>query len=506
MKRLGILLSVLLLLGLIVGGQLLAQDPVSGGTLKAAWDAEWASLDPHLSSAYSSFAVLANVVESLTEFDDNGQLVPMLAESWEQSDDGLTWTFTLREGVTFSNGRDFTAEDVKFSYDRILDPVLGSGRVENVGGEGAQWEVIDTYTVSVTTETPVGILPVQLAGSAGGAIIAHESVDDEGQVVIPIGTGPFTIEDLQGTTALTLVKNPNYWQEGLPYLDAVDIQVLPEDAPREAALLGGEVDWILSVSAPGFDALNDDPDIVVDEVGNLGYQYMGLNLEHPPLDDVRVRQALAYAIDRQQLCDAGDFGRCVVTQGPTGTTSAWHSDYSPYDQDIEKAKQLLAEAGYPDGFDIEIMPTVTYQNTVRRAEVLQQQLAAIGVNVTINAPEWSQWLELEGAGNYDIYTCGWTGLTDGNDFYYLQHHTDEVFNFTGYSNPEFDRLVEEALTISDFDERYALYEQANKILVDEAPYIYFYTPVVTRAYRPFVNGFVVRADNLNRFHEVWLDQ
>lgn len=508
MKRWGVVLIILLLAGLVMGGQLLAQDetPKYGGTLRAAWDAEWASLDPHLSSAYSSFAVLANVVEALTDFDDNGQLIPALATSWEQSEDGLTWTFQLREGVTFSNGREFTADDVKYSMDRILDPALGSGRVDSVGGADAVWEVVDPYTVTVTTSEPNAILPIQLAGAAGGAIIGHESADAEGNVVIPIGTGPFIIDEVNGTTSLRLVRNPNYWQEGLPYLDAVEIEVYPEAAPREAALQGGEVDFVLNVSAPGFDALNDDPEIVVAEVAGLNYQYMGLNLNREPLGDVRVRQALAYAIDRQQICDAGEFGRCVVIQGPTGPSSAWYFDYAPYDRDIEKAKQLLAEAGYPDGFEIELMPTSTYEDTVRRAQVLVAQLAEIGVRATINAPEWSQWLELEGAGNYDIYTCGWTGLTDGNSYFYLQHRTDQVFNFTGYSNPEFDRLVDEARTVSDFDTRYALYEQANKIIVDEAPYIYFYTTTNKRAYRPFVKGYVLRGDNANRFHTTWLDQ
>lgn len=508
MKRLGTILIILLLAGLVVGGQLLAQDatPQAGGTLKAAWDAEWASLDPHLSSAYSSFAVLANVVEALTDFDDGGQLVPALATSWEASEDGLTWTFHLREGVMFSDGSEFTADDVKFSMDRILDPVLGSGRVDSIGGENAKWEVVDTYTVTVTTPESNAILPISLAGAAGGAIISPKSVDAEGNVVIPIGTGPFIIDELNGTTSLRLVKNPNYWQEGLPYLDAVEIEVYPEAAPREAALQGGEVDFVLSVSAPGFDALNDDPDIVVDEIAGLNYQYMGLNFAREPLGDVRVRQALAYAIDRQQICDAGEFGRCVVVEGPTGPSSAWYMPYAPYERDIEKAKALLAEAGYPDGFEIELMPTSTYEDTVRRAQVLVAQLAEIGVRATINAPEWSQWLELEGGGNYDIYTCGWTGLTDGNAYYYLQHRTDQVFNFTGYSNPEFDALVDEARTVSDFDERYALYEQANKLIVDEAPYIYFYTTTNKRAYRPFVKGYVLRGDNANHFHTTWLDQ
>lgn len=506
MKRLSILL---ILIVVAVSWQVaIAQDetPVAGGTLRAAWDAEWVSLDPHLSSAYSSFAVLANVVEGLTTFDDDIKLAPSLAESWEQSEDGLTWTFTLRQGVTFSNGRDFTSEDVLFSFQRIIDPTLGSGRVNSCGGADATFAAPDPYTFTITTTSPNGILPITVAGAAGCGIIAPESVGDDGQVVVPIGTGPFTIEDVVGTTSMTLVKNPNYWQEGFPLLDAVEITVIPEASVREAALLGGEVDWIMSPAPQSYDALKSNPNVVIGEAPLLQYSYMGVNLRRDPLSDVRVRQAMAYAIDREQICAAGEFGLCTAIEGPTAPGSPWYFDYAPYGRDVERARQLLAEAGYANGFDVELMPTSTYENTVRQAQVVQQNLAEVGIRATINAPEWAQWLELEGSGNYDVYLCGWIGLTDADLYYYLQHRTGEVFNFTGYSNPEFDQLVEEGRSITDFDQRFAIYERANQILVDDAPYIYFYSPLGLRAYTPEVKGFVTRPDLLNVLWTVWLDQ
>ncbi len=219
-----------------------------------------------------------------------------------------------------------------------------------------------------------------------------------------------------------------------------------------------------------------------------------------------MRQAIALALDRDQLCEAGFFGLCETIQGPVGTGSPWFFDYAPYGQDIEKAKQLLADAGYPDGFEMELLPTVQYGETVRAAQVLQQQLAAIGIEATINAPEWSEWLELEGNFNYDAYICNWNGLIDADQYYYLQHRTGQVFNFTGYSNEEFDALVDEGRSMSDFDERYAIYEQANKTLVDDAPYIYMYNKEEIRAFAPNVQGFVVRPDQANNFWNVWLSQ
>ena len=511
MKKLWFIGVMLVLLS--VTPVLLAQDataeaetPKAGGTLKVGWDAEWVSLDPHLSSAYSSFAVLANVVEGLTTFDNDIKLSPDLAESWEQSADGLTWTFKIRQGVKFSNGRELTSDDVLFSFQRIIDPKLGSGSVNSCGGSDAKFAAPDANTFTITTSKPNGILPITAATAAGCAIVAKEGVGADGQIVIPIGTGPFTIEDVQGTTSMKLKKNPGFWQTGYPLLDEIDISVIPESASRVAALQGGEVDLILNPPPESYQDLKSNPDVVLSETSLLQYSYMALNTKHDPLSDVRVRQAIAYAIDRDQICQAGEFGLCTAIQGPTAPGSPWYFDYAPYTHDVAKAKALLAEAGFADGFKITLMPTSTYENTVRQAQVVQQNLAEVGITADINAPEWSQWLELEGAGNYDVYLCGWVGLTDADSYFYLQQHTGEVFNFTGFSNPDLDKLLDEGRSSSDFDKRFSVYEQANKLVVDGAPYVYFYSPLGLRAWKPYVKGFVNRPDQLNALWTTWLDK
>lgn len=480
--------------------------PRQGGTLDIAFQNEWAGLDPHTVSSYSSYQILNNVLDGLTFYDDNLNLIPWLAESWEQSEDGLTWTFHLREGVMFSNGREMTAEDVKWSFERLIDPATGAGNAGRVGPPETQIEVIDDYTVAITHPEPFGIFPQSIGFDKSTGIVAMESLDEDGSISVPIGTGPFQITDVQGTTQLTLERNENYWQEGLPYLDQIVIEPIPDDTVRETALRGGEVDWVLAIAPQNFESLQEDPDIVVDTAPQLSYDYLGINLTREPFTDVRIRQAIAYAMDRGQLCDAGFFGLCDTLHEPVGDGSPWNFDYRPYERDIEKAQQLLADAGYPDGFEMELLPTTQYGETVRAAQVLQQQLADIGIEATINAPEWSEWLELEGNFLYDAYICNWNGLIDADQYYYLQHRTDQVFNFTGYSNPEFDQLVEEGRSISDFDERYEIYEQANQILVDDAPYVYMYNKQEIRAYSPEVQGFVVRPDQANNFWTVWLDE
>jgi peptide/nickel transport system substrate-binding protein len=480
--------------------------PQTGGTLHVAFQNEWESLDPHVTSSYSSYQILNNVLEGLTYYDNNLNHIPWLAESWERSDDGKTWTLHLRHGVMFSNGREMTAEDVKWTWDRFIAPETGSGNAGRVGPPGTQIEVIDDYTVAVTHPEPFGIFPQSIGFDKSSGIVAKESLEDDGTISVPIGTGPFKITEVEGTTRLVLERNEYYWQDGYPCLDEIVIEPIPDDTVRETALRGGEVDWVLAIAPQNFSGLEEDPNIVVDTAPQLSYDYIGINVTREPFSDVRVRQAIAFALDRQQLCEAGFFGLCETIQGPVASGSPWDFNYEPYPRDVEKAKQLLADAGYPEGFEMELMPTTQYGETVRAAQVLQQQLAEVGIDASINALEWSEWLEKEGNFLYDAYICNWNGLIDADQYYYLQHRTGQVFNFTGYSNPDFDQLVDEGRSMSDFDERYPIYEEADKILVDDAPYVYMYNKREIRAYAPNVHGFVVRPDQANNFWTVWLEE
>ncbi len=503
MRKLSLLLVVLLMLSL-GAGIVAAQE--EGGTLRAAWQANWESLDPHVASSEATFQVLNNVLETLTFFDDDMNLIPWLAEDWENSEDGLTWTFMLREGVTFSNGRELTAEDVKWSFDRLIDPEIGSGNAFRLGGAGTVIEVIDDYTVSITTESRIATLPASLAANKSTGIMAPESVDDEGMVSVPIGSGPFVISEIEGTTRLVLSRNDNYWQEGIPYLDEVVITPITDDSTRELALQGGEMDWIFTIAPQNLEALQDDPNVIVETAPRLSYDYFGLNLNREPFNDVRVRQAIAYAIDRETICAFAFFNICEPVQGPTASGTPWYFPYAPYDRDLDMARELLAEAGYADGFTMEIMPAVGFDETIRGAQIVQQQLAEVGITVEIDAVEFGEWLERQGAGDFDAFMLSWLGLTDAEDYFYLQHRTDQTFNFTGYSNPEFDELVDRGREIADFDERYAVYEAANQILVDDAPYIYMYAKSEVKAWAPNVQGFVVRPDSAVNFWTVWLEE
>lgn len=475
-----------------------------GGTLRVAWAQDPVGLDPHITSARSSIQILENVLDTLVTLDAEQNVVPSLAESWSVSDDNLTWTFNLRDGVQFSNGRELTAEDVVYTYERMLDPETGSGQAYLLAGVTAV-EAQGPSTVVFTLEAPNPSLPSKLAGSKSVGIIARESVEDGTINTTPIGTGPFMITAYQPGVGLTLARNPTYWQEGLPYLDSIDVRIITDETVRRTALVAGDVDWTISVPAQSVEELKGNPEVVVDEVPAGAYWYIGLNLERDILSDVRVRQAVAMAVNRDNIAQAAAFGNAQPTQDPIPSSSTWAFGYAPYEFDPAAAQALLAEAGYPDGFELEIMPTTQYEESVRAAQVIQANLAQIGVRASIRTLEWAEWLEEQGAGNYDTYICSWNGNVDPDDFYRAQHGTDEVFNFTGYSNPSVDELLEQGLNTDDVEARREIYEQVNRQIVDDAPYVYLYNPLEINVYRTNVQGYEARADQAIRFVETYLE-
>ncbi len=476
-----------------------------GGTLIAAMAADPQGFDSHITSAHSSFEILENVYEQLVTVDENLNMVPALAESWEVSDDNLTWTFNLREGVRFHNGRPLTSDDVVYSYERIMNPDTGSG-VSWRFGSVESVEAVDDLTVAIHLTEPSPNLLGRIGGYGGMAIIPKEIVEDGTVDTHPVGTGPFKFVEYVPGDRVVLEANPDYWEEGKPYLDGVTFKPIPDETVRLTNLLAGEVDWVDSLPPQRVTELATSGEVIVDKVSGGDYWYIGVNTTREPFNDVRVRQAIAYAIDRAEVTAAAKWDTAAANQGPIPPDSFWYYDHQPYGRDLEKARQLLAEAGYPDGFETEFMPTSFYEETVRTAQVLQAQLSQIGINADIRTLEWGTWLEEEGSGNYDMYLCGWLGNIDPDDFYYAQHHTDQIFNFTGYSNPELDELLDAGRVETDEATRKDIYNQVQQIIIDEAPYVYLYNPAVVNAWQPHVRGYHALPSAAIRFKNAWLDR
>jgi peptide/nickel transport system substrate-binding protein len=482
-----------------------AQDtPKPGGTLTAAIGADPVNLDPHLSSAYSTFEVLENVYNQLVGLDDSLQIVPELAESWTVSDDKLTYTFKIRQGVTFHNGRALTADDVVYSYERIRNPETQSGwaylfdPVDKI-------EAPDESTVVISTKQIYAPLLTKLA-SQGTAIVPKEDVEAGTLGQNPDGTGPFKFVEFVPADHLTIARNETYWEAGLPYLDQVIFKPIPDETVKQTNLETGNVDWTDGVPAKDANDLMQSQDLVVQQVAGTSYTYIGMNTTRKPLDDKRVRQAISYALDREEVAAIASYDLAAPSQSPIPEGNFWRSEYAPYAQDVEKAKSLLNEAGLGDGFQAEIMPAKDYAETVRAAEAVQAQLQDVGIEITLRPLEWSTWLDEEGKGNYDMYICGWIGLVDPDDWFYAQQYTKQIFNFTGYSNPELDNLLDQGRQELDPNKRKEIYDQVQQILVDDLPYIYLFTTAPVNAWQPYVKGYAVRPDSAIIFKNVWLDK
>ncbi|ACZ21588.1 ABC-type dipeptide transport system, periplasmic component [Sanguibacter keddieii DSM 10542] len=472
-----------------------------GTVLRAAIGGEPDQLDPHRTSSYFSFQVLENVFDTLVEPDENLEMQPALAESWTVSDDQLTWTFELRDGVTFHDGSDFTADDVVYSYDRIVDEELA-----NAWKFAAVTEVtaVDDDTVEITVAQPTPNLLSNLGGFKGMAIVSEENVTSGDIQTKPIGTGPFKVDSVVSGDRISLSANADYWG-GAPALGGVEFSFISEASTALAALRSGEIDWTDVVPDQQVAELESADDLTLETSPSSDYWYLALNENKAPWDDVRVRQAIAYAIDREAIVQATSYGTAQENQLAIPEDSVWFTEYDTYSTDLDEAQRLLDEAGFTGG-TLEFLATSDYPETVTAAQIIASNLEPLGIDVQISQPDFSTWLDEQNSGNFDLLMMGWLGNIDPDDFYYAQHHSTGGSNAQGYSNPTVDELLDAGRTETDETARKDLYAQAATIIADEASYIYLYNPSVIQAWSPAVQGYEVRADAAIRFRDTSLTE
>ena len=476
----------------------LAQEGASGGTLVAAIGAEPDQLDPHVTSSYNSFQVLENVFDTLVEPDENLEMVPALAESWEISEDGLTYTFDMRDGVTWHDGSPVTAGDVVYSFDRWA--TNNGWRFGTVGSV----EAPDDDTVVFTLTAPTPNMLANLGAYKGLAIVQEANVESGDITTAPIGTGPFALGAWNTGDSIEIVRNDAYWG-GDVALDGVTYRFVPDPTVAITNVQSGEAHWTSNLPPQQVGNLMDSEDVVVQAVPSNDYWYFTLNKAREPFDDLRVSRALAYAIDREAIAQATNFGNATVNQTAIPETSGWYFDYAPYTRDLEQAQALLEEAGVSD-LTIDLMVSSDHPQSVTAAQVIAANAADIGVNVEIRQLDFSTWLAEQGEGNFDGFLLSWIGNIDPGDFYYAQHHSSGGFNAHSYSNPEVDTLLDQAAAESDREARKALYDQAATLIVDDASYVYLYNPQIIHGMSPDVEGYSARGDAAIRFRDVSLSE
>jgi peptide/nickel transport system substrate-binding protein len=473
-----------------------AAGPRYGGVLRAGMQTDPVGLDPHTTNSTATRNLLENVYDTLVALDPQGRIVPALAASWSQSADGRRWTFHLRPGVTFHDGSPLRASDAAFSLRRLKDPRLASPRAEDFAAV-QEARALDDQTLELTLGQPYGPLLAKLAYSMN-AVVSEAAVRKYGDLQhVAIGTGPFTLREYVPQTRMTLGRYPHCWQRDergapLPYLDAIEFRFLPDANARTVALRTGHVDWIEYVPAADVQALQRDPAIVVQGGVATNFRSLILNTRVPPLDDVRVRQALAHAIDTRAVVDMALFG--VGGVAAAGTAVPPGSPYaigdSPYQRrDLGRARALLAEAGYPHGFAIALLVTSTYDFLRAPAEVIQANLADIGVHVRLRVLDWSLFLPEVLAHRFEMTVMGESGLSDPDDFLYEMLHSRGGQNLGSFADPAIDALLDGGRRTGEPLQRRLVYEQAQRLILAAAPHVFLFHSAQHEAFRRTVRGY-----------------
>jgi len=418
---------------------------------------------PHLDPTAGAAAaidevVYANVFEGLTRIGSSGEVLPALAESWTVSDDGKIYTFKLHTGVKFHDGSDFNADDVKFSLDRARAD-------DSTNAQKALFAAIDTVeavdpaTVKVTLKNPQGSFLYNM-GWGDAVIVAPESAATNKEK--PIGTGPFKFDNWAKGSAITIVRNPDYWGEPAA-LDRAEFRIVPDAAAAIPALLSGDVQ-----AFPNFnvgDALpqvQSDPRFKVVIGSTEGETILATNNKRKPFDDLKVRQAIAHAIDRKAIIDGASAGLGTPIGSHFSPANKAYVDLTrTYPHDIAKAKELLKEAGLEKGFSATLkLPPVAYARD--GGQIVASQLREIGINLEIIPVEWADWLkQVFTDKDFDLTIVSHTEPND-IDIYARKDY------YFGYDNPAFDKVIEELNLSSDEAKRTELYQKAQKILADDA--------------------------------------
>ena len=450
--------------------------------------AEPQSLDPHAVTAVNDFRILVNVYDGLVRFADGSlEVEPSLAESWEISEDGLTYTFKLREGVTFHDGTPFNAEAVKFNFDRMLNedhPYHDTGpfplafffsAVENV-------EAVDDLTVKFTLGSPYAPFLSNLAYPTG-LIVSPAAVEQYGANFgrNPSGTGPFKFAEWRSNEAVVVEANPDYW-DGAPELQAVVFRPITDANTRTAEMLAGGIDLMVEVPPVALSEFQSDAYQVFEQAGPHVW-FLILNAKEGPFADKAVRQAANYAINKEALVNEVLEGTADVAAGPTPPAFAWayNSELEPYPYDPEKAKAMLAEAG-AEGAELTFYVTEGGSgmlDPIAMGTAIQADLEAVGFDVKIETYEWNTFLGevnpgLEGKA--DMAEMAWM-TNDPDTLPFLALRTDAWpdkggFNSGYYSNPEVDALLEEARVATDQDKRAELYKEMQTIVQEDAPWVF----------------------------------
>lgn len=481
-------------------------EPVAGGTLTLGVTADPAELDPHKTSLTAAWHVIEHVYDTLVTTDQTLSPAPRLAETWDISDDGLVYTFSLRQGAMFHNGREFVADDVKYSFERILDPATASPVVDELASVDTI-DVVDDYTVAINLLNPDSSFLAKLMGSSL-SIVPREVVEENGDLMqTMVGTGPFRFIEYVPNTQVTLERSADYWESPYPYLDGLEILIIPDNTARTTALVTGTVDLIEYAPVQDLPIFEQDETLTVAGNQNTNIRYMGVNVTREPFDQLEVRQAMSMAIDRGPVIASAVFGYGTATNVlfPESYWAGIPSEIPPVD--IEGAQALLESVGLGDGFEAQIQSWAQYPFLSNAAIVIQEQLRQIGIETEVDLQENAVLLENYFSGNFDLSVTGTSAYVDPNDVVQTNFMTGASSNGEGYSNPEVDELIVAGIATTEQAERAEIYGEIQRILLEDLPWINLFIAEQYEAMKTYVEGYVHIPTGSNRsIREVWLNE
>jgi len=485
-----------------------AQTPARGGTLRVGWIADAKTLDPHYSVQFSERYVLYMVFNTLVGLDRAFNVVPELARAWQVSPDGKRVTFQLQRGVKFHDGSDFTADVVKWNVERILDPQNKSPQRSQLEPAVAAVTVVDPHTVVFELKKPYAPLLAALA-ERPGFIVSPAAVKRAGPDFDrhPVGTGPFRFVEWVADSQVTLERFPDYWDKGKPYLDRIVFRIVPDPTVRLTMVRTGEVDIATDVDAKDVPALQGEAALRVSEMKPPArWTALQWHVDEPPFNNKALRQAIALAIDRSELKDVLLRGFGEPARGPVVPGLWWFDPgFRGFGLDVEQAKRKLAEAGYPNGFRHKFVVENTPQ-WIRQAELLQAQLQKINVTMDLEPVNTADAYALIVQRKTNWTHTRWTQRADPSGLLSILFHSKGFANSTGYKNPRVDELLDRAAAIYEPERRKPLYQEAERVIVDDVPYVFLnYTTEFAVMSRKVQNwGWI--PDLIPRFRELWLER
>ncbi|MBS1251643.1 MAG: Periplasmic oligopeptide-binding protein [Anaerolineales bacterium] len=504
-----------------------SQERREGGTLTLV-GADPATLDPHLVTDFDSATYIVEIFSGLVSLDPDLQIVPDLAKDWDIDESGTVYTFHLREEAQFHDGKPVTAQHFKWSFERALDPATGStvsslylndivGAMDKLEGEADEVtgvQVIDDHTLQITIDAPKAYFLAKLTYPTG-FVLDQENVESGGDTWTdqPNGAGAYRLREYRLGEEIVLERNPFYYGEPKPALQRVrfllaggSAMIMYESGDIDATPVGlADIERVLDPTDP----LNDELTVVAPTLSTF---YVGLDNDIPPFDDPKIRQALNYAIDKDVLANVVLRQTIVPAEGVLPPKMpGYNPELDVYDFDIERAKELIAASSYGS---VEDLPDITLTTSGGGAEpgivataVLGMLDQNLGLEVSVELVESAIFFSEVGEGSYQMFVLGWSAdYPDPQDFLDIMFHTASSNNHINYSNPEVDGLLEEARVEQDHEQRMALYQEVERIIIEDAPWIPLFHSAEYWLTKPYVKGMIYPPAVVPRLKYVWLAQ